>query len=188
MQDKENNIENENYSELNLTIKDNFLENNFFKELHASIMFKKWNPIDNIYLKTGKHVWHHYKVQENLTNILKKQIENKFNVKIKKFMNGMNYTMVSNVKEESVHVDGVDYPDKDFNAQFILYVNGNNELTNGTGFYTKKEDGKYHLTTHVGFVENRALLFKNKVMHSPLKFLSKDNKPRFSIISFLSIE
>ena len=56
MQDKENNIENENYSELNLTIKDNFLENNFFKKLHASIMFKKWNPIENIYLKTGKHV------------------------------------------------------------------------------------------------------------------------------------
>ena len=113
------------------------------------------------------------------------------NVKIKRLISDFVYTMVSNVKENSCHVDSGDDINnfgKDFNAQFIFYVNGNNELTNGTGFYTKGKNKEYHLTTHIGFVENRALLFKNNVMHSPLKFLSNDNKPRFSIICFLAIE
>ena len=184
MQELKNNTE--NYSELNLTIKDNFLEDEFFKDLHKSIIFKKWDPIENIYLTTGKHVWHSCKVENNLINFFKEKIENKFNVKIKNFLYGLTYTMVSNIQQESVHYDKEE-PGKNFNAQFLYYVNGNTELTNGTGFYTKIDD-VYQLSTHVGFVENRALLFKNKVVHSPLKFLSKDNKPRFSIIAFLLIE
>jgi hypothetical protein len=117
---------------------------------------------------------------------MKEKIENKFKIKIKKFISGLTYTMVSNVNEDSCHVDGINHPDKDFNTQFILHVNGENELTNGIGFYIKGKENTYNLNTHVGFVENRALLFKNKVMHSPLKFLSKNNTPRFSIIGFLA--
>ena len=177
----------ENYSKLDLTLKDDFLEDIFFKELHKSIPFKEWDPIENIYLTTGKHIWYSCKVENNFVDFMKEKIENKFNIKIKKFMAGLTYTMVSNVKEDCVHADGVDYPDKDFNTQFILHVRGDNELTNGIGFYVKGKDDTYNLNTHIGFVENRALLFKNKVMHSPLKFLSKNNTPRFSIIGFLSV-
>lgn len=180
--------ENKNYDLLNLSIKDKFLKENYFQELHNSIMFKNYNPIENIKLKTGKHVWYQSRVNdENLKTLLKDNIESTFKVKIKRFVNGPNYTMVLNIKEHCIHVDGPgsDYLE-DFNAQFIYYINGNTELTNGTGFYTKKEN-EYVLTTHIGFVENRAILFKNEVMHSPLKFLSNNNKPRYSIISFLAI-
>ena len=188
MQDKKRSIK--DYSELNLILKDNFLEKKCFKELHKSIVFKNWNPIENYYLATGKHIWFSCLVENNLEKLLKNKVEKKFNVKIKRLVTPFTYTMLSNVKESTCHADNNDENNlgKDFNAQFIFYVNGNNELTNGTGFYTKGKNEEYHLTTHIGFVENRALLFKNNVMHSPLKFLSNDNKSRFSIICFLAIE
>jgi len=180
--------ENKNYDLLDLSVKDNFLKDNYFQDLHKSIIFKNFNPIENIKLKTGRHVWYQDRLNdENLKILLKNTIEKTFKVKIKKFVNGPNYTMVLNIKEPVVHADGLDSTySENFNTQFIYYVNGNTELTNGTGFYTKKEND-YVLTTHIGFVENRAVLFKNKVMHSPLKFLSNDNMPRYSIISFLEI-
>ncbi len=177
---------NSNYSTLDLILKDSFLDDFLFNELNKSIILQKWEPKENIYLTTGKHVWFSSTVFDPIKTIIKENIEKKFNVKIKKIIGEFNYTMVLNTKESYPHTDGVDSNDKDFNTQFILYIKGNNELTNGTGFYTKKNDN-YHLTTHIGFVENRALLFKNKVMHSPLKFISQDNTPRFSIIGFLSI-
>jgi|TARA_R110002049_G_scaffold132497_1_gene291609 hypothetical protein len=66
-----------------------------------------------------------------------------------------------NKKEPLFHID----PEKDNVANFLLFVKGEPLLNNGTGFSHKNQ-----LSSHIGFVENRALFFNGrKIWHSDLQ-------------------
>ena len=66
-----------------------------------------------------------------------------------------------NKKEPLFHVDD----NRGNVANFLLFVKGESLLNNGTGFSYKNE-----LSSHVGFVENRALFFNgSKIWHSDLQ-------------------
>jgi len=66
-----------------------------------------------------------------------------------------------NKKEPLFHIDD----DKGNVANFLLFVKGEPLLNNGTGFSHKNQ-----LSSHVGFVENRALFFNgSKIWHSDLQ-------------------
>ena len=66
-----------------------------------------------------------------------------------------------NKKEPLFHVDN----DKENIANFLFFVKGEPLLNNGTGFMNNGQ-----LSSHVGFVENRALFFNgNKIWHSDLQ-------------------
>ena len=73
-----------------------------------------------------------------------------------------------------VHVDtGSDY-------NFLLYLKGDPLLNNGTGFYT--EEG--NLSSHIGFLENRAIFFNgNKIGHTDLQSFG-DSTPRYTLNIF----
>ena len=65
-----------------------------------------------------------------------------------------------NNKEPLFHTDD----DKDNVANFLLFVKGEPLLNNGTGFMYNNQ-----LSSHIGFVENRALFFNgSKIWHSDL--------------------
>ena len=80
-----------------------------------------------------------------------------------------------NKKEPLFHTDD----DKENVANFLLFVKGESLLNNGTGFM---RDNK--LSSHIGFVENRALFFNGmKIPHSDLQSFG-DSSNRYTLNIF----
>ena len=80
-----------------------------------------------------------------------------------------------NNEEPLFHVDD----DKNNVANFLLFVKGEPLLNNGTGFMHNNQ-----LSSHVGFVENRALFFNGmKIPHSDLQSFG-DSSNRFTLNIF----
>ena len=64
-------------------------------------------------------------------------------------------------------------------GEFLFFVKGEPLLNNGTGFFI---DGK--LSSHIGFVENRALFFNgSKIWHTDLQGLG-ESSPRYTLNIF----
>ena len=57
-------------------------------------------------------------------------------------------------------------PHNDYPFVFNLYlqIEGGTKLNHGLGFYTNNNN----LDMHIGFKENRAILFNSNLVHSPL--------------------
>ena len=73
-----------------------------------------------------------------------------------------------NKKEPLFHTDD----NKGNVANFLLFVKGEPLLNNGTGFLYNNQ-----LSSHVGFVENRALFFNGtKIMHSDLQSFGESSQ------------
>ena len=60
---------------------------------------------------------------------------------------------------------------------------GDTKINNGTGFY-EQEDDKFSLHTHIGFKENRAIIFTSSIWHSPLQFAG-ESTPRYVLANFI---
>ena len=106
----------------------------------------------------------------NLFTTFVRQIEKKFKIKINK------------VTHSGIDIRNLDHfkPHTD-NAKINAFVmlKGPTAVTNGTVFYTKGE-----LDIHVGFRENRAILFPSNWMHSPHRSGVKNLK-RYSASIFI---
>ena len=64
-------------------------------------------------------------------------------------------------------------------ANFLLFIKGEPLLNNGTGFLTNGE-----LSSHIGFIENRALFFNgSKIMHGDLQSFG-ESSPRYTLNIF----
>ena len=80
-----------------------------------------------------------------------------------------------NKEEPLFHTDH----DKGNVANFLLFVKGDPLLNNGTGFTHNNQ-----LSSHIGFVENRALFFNGmKIPHSDLQSFG-DSSKRFTLNIF----
>ncbi len=64
----------------------------------------------------------------------------------------------------------------------IVYIKGDELINSGTGFYDKKEK-QYVLNLHVGFKENRAIIFDSKFFHASLQF-NKNAGSRYIMANF----
>ena len=65
----------------------------------------------------------------------------------------------------------------------LIYLLGDTKINNGTGFY-EQEDDKFSLHTHIGFKENRAVLFPSNKLHSP-HANKESNITRYSATLFI---
>ena len=165
-----------------IIIKDNFLKKKDFEKINKNISNLCFSPNNYCGEKNSDNfAWFSKKTPVEFLEIIKKEVFNQFNKKIKNFILA-NYTLVSNPKP-LVHND------KDENTttnwQILLYIKGDSSITNGTGFYVKK-DNNFELNTHIGFKENRAIFFKAGNWHSPLQWSGEYSK-RYSFIGFLEI-
>jgi len=152
-----------------ISIKDNFFENKLFNELHNKVNYLQYEAKSNT-LGYKKHPWFACPVEENIKENIKNKCEKFW---LKKFkINFCVYTLLATV-EPLPHCDYSENCDH----QLIIYIKGNTNLHKGTGFYLKNE-----LNTHVGFNENRAVLWHANTLHSPLNWASDDKSKRYSII------
>ena len=72
------------------------------------------------------------------------------------------------------------------NLNCLIYLKGNYLVNSGTGFYDFVEN-KYELNTHVGFKENRAIIFDSKIFHCSLQF-NKNCGTRYAMANFIYLK
>jgi hypothetical protein len=162
----------------NIIIKDNFLDEKLFNKLHEKISYFNYDPKLNFLGEEKKHPWFSAPVSEKIKEIIKDKCEKTFRKRFKVSM--CNYTLLASV-EPLPHNDLGD----DCDHQICIYIKGNTNLNKGTGFYLENGLNTYELNTHIGFNENRAILWESNTFHSPLNWSSDDKSKRYSIICFL---
>jgi hypothetical protein len=106
---------------------------------------------------------------------------------IKRIKNSFHPQNDLKIKECRAHLrynTGEPLPHLDDSFNFLLYVKGDPLLNNGTGFYT--EGNK--LSSHIGFLENRAVFFNASIIwHTNLQSFG-ESTPRHSLNIFYSME
>ena len=159
-----------------IKIIDNFFEDNLLLNIQNHITTKL--PFTPQYFENTKernkksYYGDRFNLEKdmNLFNTFVKQVEKKLKIKINKVANsGID---IRNLDHFKPHTDLAK-----INA-FIM-LKGPTAVTNGTVFYTKGE-----LDIHVGFRENRAILFPSNWVHSPHKSEVKNLK-RFTASIFI---
>ena len=86
------------------------------------------------------------------------------------------YFLSAKHKEASPHDDSL----VDLNC--IIYIKGKELINSGTGFYDKKEN-EYVLNRHIGFKENRAIIFDSRIYHASLQF-NEGSEKRYIMSNF----
>ena len=144
-----------------ITIIDNFLDEKNFNDLKAFSKSKNVNYspkyFDGSEEKTDATTYgfrYSFLIDSELGQCLKKQCLKKFKYNIVKVdgcgLDKRKLTMYKPHRDHSV-----------FNL--YLQIEGGTKLNHGLGFYTDN-----NLDMHIGFKENRAVLFNSNLLHSPL--------------------
>jgi hypothetical protein len=110
----------------------------------------------------------HFAVQE-----VCKKLE-KMNFKIKNI--NSNYFLSTKHKEATPHKDKSAY-------NCLIYLQGENLINSGTGFYDLINN-EHVLNCHIGFKENRAIIFDSKIYHTSLQFDDRSGK-RYVMANFI---
>jgi len=144
-----------------IKIIDNFLDKKHLELFQHFALYKAfYTPkfFDNAPEKTKEyHYGNRYYLEDKpeLLKIFKEQSESKFKIKINKlnFNSGIDQRNLDHFKPHIDTLSGV--------ANILFMVSGQTAVTNGTVFYTDLE-----LDIHVGFKENRAVMFPSNKYHS----------------------
>ena len=162
-----------------IIVKDNFFSEKIYKAILFDISKLKfenrnttvYDDIKNIYQRVYFNVplnRKHFAIQETI-NIL-----NSYGLNVGKGEH--NYFLSSSHEGATIHKD-------EWKINCIVYIKGQNLMNSGTGFYDFDGEDKYDLRTHVGFRENRAIIFDSKIYHSTTQF-EKNSGTRYIIANF----
>ena len=162
-----------------IRIKDNFLEKKIFDGVYSKINYYHYSGTSN-YQESKEngteHIWFSADTEIEIKDYVTKKVEESLNQKLTCTL--CSYTMLQTAVP-LVHNDffpGCDY-------QVIIYIKGTPNIHKGTGFYVlNKDTNAFDLNTHIGFYENRAVMWDSKAYHSPMNWLAEDKSKRFSII------
>ena len=146
-----------------IIIIDNFFNSNMFEKIKHHITTKLFFTPEYFDNATEKNKDSYYgsrfqlKNDPSLLNTFIQQTNKKFNIKIKKVSDGSGVD-IRNLDSFKPHTD-----DNNGNIlNLLIMISGPTAVTNGTVFYTDNE-----LDMHIGFRENRAILFPSNKVHSP---------------------
>tara|TARA_R100001594_G_scaffold150283_1_gene210851 strand:+ start:5188 stop:5691 length:504 start_codon:yes stop_codon:yes gene_type:complete len=142
-----------------IKIINNFFDDKLFVNIKNHVMTKLYFTPQYFKNTKEKNEENYYgsrfllKEDPNLLDIFKTTAEKKFNIKIKKlhYDTGID---IRNLNKFKPHID-------DGMINIMTMLSGPTAVTNGTVFYT---DGE--LDIHVGFKENRSILFPSNWYHS----------------------
>ena len=114
--------------------------------------------------------------EPKLLNMFVKQAELKFKIKIKELNidSGIDQRRLTTFKPHT---------DNHSTLNILIMISGPTAVTNGTVFYST-EGNKSDLDIHVGFKENRAILFSSNKTHSP-HANKESNITRYSATLFI---
>ena len=165
-------------SNFDIRIKDNFLDKKIFNDIYSKINYYSYSGTKNhqeCKSNGTSHIWFACDTELEIKNYVTKKVEKSLNKKL--ICTLCSYTMLQTAVS-LVHSDAgeCDY-------QSIIYIKGTANIHKGTGFYvSNKNINAFDLNTHIGFYENRAVIWESQAYHSPMNFLAEDKSKRFSII------
>ena len=169
---------NKDKSEFDIRIKDNFLNQEDFNKIKSYSKNIHWQPMGVCYdPTTPTHVWFTDNAPKEITDIMEKEVSKFFKIKILNIKLNQ-FSLVSKSKKVEAHTDISEIT----NFQTILYIDGDETVHSGTGFYIKKSKNNFELNTHIGFRPNRIVSWTSNVWHAPLSF-TDTFKPRTSLIT-----
>jgi|TARA_R110002012_G_C11335592_1_gene577605 hypothetical protein len=173
----------EDATEFDIRIKDNFFSKedfNYIKDVSKKISF------DSLQLQYSKKKNHHVffttNASKEICDIVYKRVSNFFKIKILD-MRLCQYSLVAKSSKVEVHNDKSEHT----NFQTILYIDGDEDIHCGTGFYIEKGKDSFELNSHIGFRPNRIVSWSSNVYHAPLSF-TDSYKKRISLITQYKIE
>lgn len=171
-----------NDSEFDIRIKDNFFSKkdfNYIKNFSKKINF---GALDIAYTGNNNHVFFTKNAPQEICDIVFKKVSDFFKIKILN-ISLCQYSLVAKSSKVEVHND----LSENTNFQTILYIDGNEDIHCGTGFYTTKDKNTFTLNSHIGFKPNRIVSWGANVYHAPLSF-TDSYKKRISLITQYKIK
>jgi hypothetical protein len=164
-----------------IIIKDNFFTGDVLKKIQTEISHLNFSNRDTTVNDDSKSIYQkiyfnvpldkkHFAVEE-----VTKNLKNYLSAPICFFES--NYFLSTKHTEATPHADTC-------NVNCIVYIKGNELINSGTGFYDKREN-EYILNLHVGFKENRAIIFDSKIYHASLQF-NKNAGSRYIMANFFN--
>ena len=149
-----------------LIVKDNFFKEEILYKIYSELLNinfnNRFNTIKNtvyqkIYFNFNLN-HNHFAVKEIL-----KQLKKEY--KLNLVPSEHSYFLSTKHEEATPHNDALN----DVNC--LVYLKGKKLLNSGTGFYDyDKKINKYDLNRHIGFKENRAIIFDSSIFHASLQF------------------
>ena len=166
-----------NWKNDQILIKDNFFSEDILSKVHLELPnlnftnrhadFKDRSIYNKIYFNCSLSS-DHYLVKE-IKNILLKD----YNIIYKNMESAYFLSTKNNLP--TPHTDPCE-------LNVLIYLKGNCLMHNGTGIYEQN-----NLNTHIGFKENRAILFNGaKYMHASLQSFEQEASPRYAMANFLN--
>lgn len=148
-----------------IKIIDNFFNKNDLKFVQDFALTKAFYTPQFLDNTVEKNKQNHYgnrwffKNKPELLELFKKQSEDKFKIKIKKINSnsGIDQRNLDHFKPHTDTVLGL--------VNILIMISGSTAVTNGTVFYHENLDN-HDLDIHVGFRENRAVMFPSNKVHS----------------------
>ena len=172
----------EDPTEFDIRIKDNFFSKEDFNHIKNVAKNINFDSLNINYSGKKNHVFFTTNAPKEICDIVYKRVSDFFKIKILK-LTLCQYSLVAKSDKVQVHRDLSDAT----NFQTIIYIEGDENIHSGTGFYIEKEKNKYELNTHIGFKPNRIVSWASNVYHAPLSF-TDSYKKRISLIAQYKIE
>lgn len=172
----------EDSTEFDIRIKDNFFSKEDFNHIKNFAKNINFSGLNAVYAGKKNHVWFTTDAPKEICDIVCKRVSDFFKIKILK-LTLCQYSLVAKSDKTEVHKDYNDH----CNFQTIIYIDGNEDIHCGTGFYTKIGEDEYRLNSHIGFKPNRIVSWGSDVYHAPLSF-TDSYKKRISLITQYKIE
>jgi len=161
-----------------LIVKDNFFDDETFKKIKEKVSSL---PFTNRYVSEKNSVYQQIYFQHIL---------NKNDYEVNKLCEKLNYygIKVDNINSQyflsTKHKDPTPHTDYKYNINCLVYIKGKSFINSGTGFYDVINN-EIQLNTHIGFKENRAIIFDSDLMHCSLQF-TENTLPRYVMANFIN--
>ena len=168
---------NEDPTEFDIRIKDNFFSKKDFNYIKTVATNIKFSGLGIAYSDNKNHVFFTTNAPKEICDIVSKTVSDFFKIKILNIPL-CQYSLVAKSDKVEAHNDSND----NTNFQTILYIDGNEDIHCGTAFYTAKGKDNYVLNSHIGFKPNRIVSWGSNVFHAPLSF-TDSYKKRISLIT-----
>ena len=163
-----------------IIIQDNFFSKKMLDKIKIDLSHQKFNNRATEHKNTlYQKIYFQVKLTKKHPVVIEtiKNLKKKFNLSCSKIMS---YYFLSTKHEQATpHNDSLN----EYNC--LIYLKGNNLINSGTGFYDIINN-KYQLNTHVGFKENRAIIFDSNIYHTSLQF-NDGCGTRYCLANFINI-
>ena len=167
-----------------LIVKDNFFDNNIYKEIILDISRLKFSNRNTLVDEESKNSYQkiYFDVPLDPNHFAVKEVSRKLQEDYSLDLLSHEHSYFLSTK----HEEATPHTDKGRYLNCLVYLKGEKILNSGTAFYDYvKEKDQYTINRHIGFEENRAIIFDSNIFHASLQF-NTGAKPRYVMANFFN--